>query len=140
MMKGIGTEVMTIRRTYEVVFANAIGFGLAYVILVVLLMVANTTTLGLGDPKFGPGGWRFYWPVWAVIFAPPVLVIVCHRLADRGRPKSEWGFYLTSLVSILAAMEGSFLLDLHWAAVLPEVIVLSIGAHLMCKRALRHDS
>jgi uncharacterized membrane protein YhaH (DUF805 family) len=139
MMKGVVTEVMTIRKSYEVVFANAIGFGLAYVILVVLLMVANTTKLGFGD-KFGPDGWRFYWPISAVMFAPPVLVIVCHRLADRGRPKSEWGFYLTSLVIILAAMEGSFLLDLHWAAVLPEVIVLSIGAHLLCKRASRHDS
>jgi hypothetical protein len=99
---------------------HAIGFVAAYIFGTGAMMYANTAWFGLGDVKFGAGGWELYWPFWAGFYAPVAIaaVIAAWRSGLPAGPQAAhlWGY----LVVILACVEVSFLLDIAWPAAVVE--------------------
>ncbi|MCY2987153.1 MAG: hypothetical protein NTY19_04695 [Planctomycetota bacterium] len=104
---------------------HAIGFLAAYIVGTVAMMYANTAWFGLGDVKFGTGGWELYWPLWAGGYAPVAITAVI-SVWRSGLPEGPqvallWGY----LVVIFTCMEVSFLLDIDWPTVLAEWALLA---------------
>jgi hypothetical protein len=111
------------------------GYLLAFIAASGLLMVANTTVFGLGDPKFGAGGWLIYWPIWGVFYLPSVFVAsLLAELWWRSTPQRLLYFFAFTLGAYLAAMEVSFVMDVQWQALLVEVALLSIATVILARK------
>ena len=115
---------------------HAVGFSLAYILGTGAMMYANTAWFGLGDVKFGTGGWELYWPLWAGFYAPVAItaVIAAWRSGLPEDPQAAllWGY----LVVIFTCIEVSFLLDIAWPALLAEWALLA-AAFFATARAWR---
>jgi len=106
-------------------FVWLLAYLLAFIGATGVLMIANTTVFGLGDPKFGAGGWLIYWPVWGVAFLPPIFVAsLLAELWWRSTLQRLLQFLGVTLGAYLAAMEISFVVDIQWPALVAELVVL----------------
>jgi len=138
-MKNTGADVIGEVQRHPLRGIEAVALGASYLLFSLVLMIVNTAALGLGDPKFGSEGWHLYWPLWAAVFSPVVIVVILVRTVNRPIHRSSWRFYLLALVVILVAMEASFVVDLGWSAALAELTVLCIGAYVFGRQHSRHD-
>ena len=106
---------------------QSVGFGVAYLLAIRALMYMNTVWFGLGDYKFGEGGWTFYWPIWSVCYAPIALpAIVIAWIFDLPEPRRAallWGSLLITLVSL----ELSFRQDIQLPGLLFQWIALPVA-------------
>ena len=109
----------------------------AYVVLSGLMLAANTTVLRLGDPKFGQEGWRLYWPIWGIAFAPVLLVGLVAALIYRRHPHRSAVFLAVVVAVTLVAMQISFLVDLKWQGVLTELVLLCLATTIAARRFIR---
>ena len=105
----------------------AIGVG--------LLMLLNTTLLGLGDPKFGRSGWEVYWPLWLAFYSPSALVFVGQSFRLPLPERRFVSFFVPASVLLLFAVEISFAVDLGWSWLLMEFVVLAIVSEAMVRSA-----
>ncbi len=89
-------------------------------------MVVNTAMLGLGDAKFGAGGWLIYWPLWAAMFSPPIFTASFIAEARWQTPPNDRLWFLAgTLASYLVAMEISFVNDIQLPAIGIELVILA---------------
>jgi hypothetical protein len=122
-------------------FLWLLSYLLAYVTASCLLMLMNTGLLGLGDPKFGAGGWIIYWPLWGAMFLPPVFVAsFVVELWWPAVSRTALHFLIGTLATYLAAMEVSFLLDLQLPTLGIELAVLCVATVAVARKWLRHDN
>ena len=95
---------------------------MVYCFLVGALMYLNTVVFGLGDPSFGESGWKVYWPVWCVFYAPAIVTaLLC--IVDEHSIKSLIMLSI-ALLLILLVLEISFYFDISWLIVVIELVVL----------------
>ena len=113
-------------------FAHSTAILVAYVLLTGGLMYANTTLFGLGDAKFGSGGWELYWPLWSAFYAPLILCALIAAGTSQMPAGRAVGLLWAFLALILAVMEVSFILDIHWTILIVEWTVLSAVFFLAC--------
>lgn len=106
-------------------FLWLLAYLLAFIGATGVLMIANTTVFGLGDPKFGAAGWIVYWPAWGIVFFPPIFVAgLLAELSWRSTLQRLLQFFGVTLGATLAAMEISFIVDIQWPALIVELVVL----------------
>lgn len=114
------------------------GYLLAYIASSGVLMVANTVAFGFGDPKFGAGGWIIYWPLWGVMFAPPVFVAsFVAEVWWRSTPRRLLQFLAVTLGANLVAMEVSFALDVLLPTLGIEIAVLCVATIVFARKWFR---
>jgi len=114
------------------------GYLVAYIASSGVLMVANTLVFGLGDPKFGAGGWIIYWPLWGVMFAPPVFVAsFVAEVWWRSAPRRLLQFFAVTLSAYLGAMEVSFALDVQLPTLSIEIAVLCVATVFFARKWFR---
>lgn len=114
------------------------GYLLAYIASSGVLMVANTVALGLGDPKFGAGGWIIYWPLWGAMFAPPVFAAsFVAEVWWRSTPRRLLQFFAVTLGANLIAMEVSFALDVLLPTLGIEIAVLCVAIIVFARKWFR---
>ena len=118
-------------------FIWLLGYLLAYLAGAGALMVVNTTVLGLGDPKFGAGGWLIYWPVWGVMFLPPIFVASFVAEKWWGTRRVLLRFFGLTLATYLVAMEISFLNDIQLPTLAIELLILATLTVLLGRAWLR---
>ena len=122
-------------------FVWLLGYLLVYIISSGLAMIVNTVVLGLGDAKFGAGGWLIYWPVWGGMFLP--LVFVASFVAEiwwRSTSKRLLQFFGITLLVFLCAMEASFITDMQLPALGLELLLLSVLTVAFASKWFRHGS
>ncbi len=107
--------------------AHTAAFVLLYIFGCGALMYANTVWWGLGDIKFGEGGWELYWPLWSVFYAPIAIVAIVvawlTRLPTYKQATLLWLFFLMTLT----ALEISFCLDIAAPVLIAEWVGLSVA-------------
>ena len=101
-------------------------YFILYIVVVGFLMYTNTTVLALGDPKFGPEGWQYYWPIWAVFYTPAVLLSGVF-FSISARYLGAW------LVVIFTTLQVSFIYDINWQVLALELILMSVSMLLVKK-------
>ena len=122
-------------------FVWLLGYLLAYIVGSGVIMIVNTGVLGLGDPKFGAGGWLIYWPLWGIMFSP--LVFIASFVAEmwwRSTPKPLLQFFGITLLAFLCAMEASFIADAQLPTLGVELLVLGTLTVVFARRWFRHGS
>lgn len=97
-------------------------FLVVFVAAVGAIMLANTRLLGLGDPKWGPDGWLYYWPMWVAFYTPVALSVLAQSL--RLPEPALWRFFGPLLAVLVVTIEVSFLLDHHWRWLVVESIFI----------------
>ena len=98
-------------------------------------MYINTVALGLGDPSLGSSGWKVYWPVWSVFYAPAIVAaLLC--LLEEHSIKSLITLSV-ALLLILLALEISFYFDVSWLIIVIELVVL-IGLFYYAGKYIRN--
>ncbi len=97
-----------------IVFGCAVG----------LLMYANTNYLNMGDEKFDEDGWILYWPLWSVVYTPPLLTGFVF-IWTRRDPRGGVALHVAYLLLVLAVMEVSFVADIHWPLLIAEYVGLA---------------
>jgi len=119
-------------------FVWLLGYLLAYIASSGLLMVANTTVFGLGDPKFGAGGWILYWPLWGAFYLPPFFAASFFaEVWWCSTPRRLFHFFAVTLVVYLAAMEISFTLDILIPTLAVEVGILCVATVVFARKWFR---
>lgn len=83
-------------------------------------MFLNTVVFDLGDPKLGSSGWQMYWPFWAILFLPVVVV------SQLSLPKQHVLLHGFAMAVILVMIELSFYFNLGWPIVIVELAAISI--------------
>jgi hypothetical protein len=111
--------------------AHTMAILAVYVFATGGLMYANTNWFGLGDVKFGADGWMLYWPLWAIFFSPIVLAAVFIAWSFRFPGVRGIAFFLACLLTTLASLEISFVLDVSAPIVLFECVLLPIAFVVM---------
>src|SRR5262245_23689768 len=112
-------------------FGHTMLFLVVYVFGSGALIYANTTWFGLGDLKFGAGGWIFYWPIWVVFFAPIALAAVVVTWCFRFPGLKGIAFIWICLLATLASLEISFVSDVKLPGLFMEWILLPIAFVLL---------
>ena len=114
------------------------AYLLVYIASSGALMILNTAVFGLGDPKFGAGGWIIYWPLWGVMFAPPVFVAsFVAEVWWRSTPRRLLQFFAVTLGAYLGALEVSFALDVLLPTLGIEIAVLCIATVVFARKWFR---
>ena len=108
--------------------------SVSYVAAVGALACINTCYLGLGDPIWGRSGWQYYWPFWALAFAPSMAYVIMETARLEGLGVSAC-YYLGFLMVSLALIEVFFFVDLHWLVLVAEETVL-VGSAFLCSRLI----
>ena len=119
-------------------FAWLLCYLLAYIVTSGLLMIVAVGVLGFGDPKFGTWGWLIYWPLWGVMYLPPVFVAsFVAEIWWRSTQKRLLQFFGITLVAYICAMGISFSLDALLPALGLELVVLCVLTVLFARRWFR---
>ena len=96
----------------------------AYILITGGIIFCNTALWGLGDPKFGPTGWQFYWPVWSILYAPITIAGLILAAFWRIGKISVFTKLSILLAAIISCLEASFIADAQFPLLIGENIAL----------------
>ena len=95
---------------------SAATFLVAYAVAIAGLMMVNVKVISENYL-----GWGGYWILWAAFYAPAALAFALQAVRHPWLRASLAAYLGRGLVVTLAALEVSFLLDLHFGTVVVEL-------------------
>jgi hypothetical protein len=110
-----------------------LGSTTSYVVLVTAIIFVNSRVMsGLELP------WIAYAAIWAVMFAPALVVTVFAAISTGLGGRRLLLMYVVALTSTMFALETLFIIDVRWHTALLAVMSLSCAIWLLFKSADSH--
>lgn len=119
-------------RLFREPFGDIVGFVIAYVTAVSVLMIINSVLL---SGREWP--WEGYAVLWGIVFAPAAITVILSRAATAHCPRRLRRLYTAALAMILASQEVLYVVDAALTAAALTVVAVCVAVALTFRWAER---